>query len=262
VPFAVGSLLLFAAGLKVQQFFTSPPSANDGLFFSGWPLLVLMDVEIVCGLALLVGFVPRVTRRCCQLLFAGFSAFSVYQLAFGAKTCGCLGNLEVRPLAMISLDLVVFASLCSWRPMSCTPRYCSFVFLSVVVFALGLAPTAGWLASPESLPTVTVMPPSVDLGTSLQGDRIQFSLLLRNDSNQAALMVERFESSCPCLQPKERSLLLGPREERGLHLEVDLGKEPEFTGHLVIQLKGLTASGEGAFLTSVAVQVLPKTIVE
>jgi len=43
---------------------------------------------------------------------------------------------------------------------------------------------------------------------------------------------------------------------------VDLGKEPEFTGHLVIQLKGLTASGEGAFLTSVAVQVLPKTIVE
>jgi len=46
--------------------------------------VALIDVEVLCAGAVIFRFAPAVTRRVCQLLFAGFVVFSVYQADDGA----------------------------------------------------------------------------------------------------------------------------------------------------------------------------------
>ena len=91
IPYLVGAILGVAAVLKALQLLTEPQS-NDASLFPPWSPILLIQIELVCSLALLLGIRPVQTRRACFCLFSIFICVSTIGVIFGAKTCACFGN--------------------------------------------------------------------------------------------------------------------------------------------------------------------------
>ena len=76
-----GLLLLFAAGMKAWQLATVP-DLGEGVFHARWFNFLVVEFEIVLGLWLLFGFLPKQTRRLTIILFTGFAGVSLYNCTF------------------------------------------------------------------------------------------------------------------------------------------------------------------------------------
>lgn len=118
VRWTVGLLFIFSGLIK----------ANDPLglsykmqeFFEVWQIHVfdqytlLLSIamnlfEIVAGIALIVGFKPKLTLRCLLLLILFFTFLTGYALFSGKiKTCGCFGDcLPLTPLQSFIKDVML-----------------------------------------------------------------------------------------------------------------------------------------------------------
>jgi len=252
-PFVVGVLLMVAATLKAQQLFTDPPASAD-LQSSLWFRLLLIEVEAVTGLAMLLGFCLPFFRRAAQLLFAAFAAFSFYQLAFGAKSCGCMGSLEVAPAAMMIVDLVLFVALVVWRPAAQAPRRVAMAWPVALICLLALLPPFALLAAAPAGPDVEVTPAVLGLGVLKPGDRRECAFQVRNPGN-GVLEIDGIESSCPCLAVKTKSFVLGPQSQFVLAAEFDAVRKPDFRGAVLIQITGQTSAGRTVLLGQIDVEV-------
>jgi len=107
----LGLILLLAAGLKAHQLATDPlvtlaprPSALAPLPASLAPLLHsrpcligVVECELLFGLVLLSGILPRLTWALSLLCFGGFALISLYKGISGDATCGCFGRVPVNP---------------------------------------------------------------------------------------------------------------------------------------------------------------------
>jgi hypothetical protein len=255
-PYAVGGVLLLAAGLKAQQLILDTPAVN-GAFVPRWFRLLLVVFEVLLGVALLLGIWSHIARRVSQLLFSGFLVYSVVGLAFGARSCGCLGAVDLQPLAIAVLDLLVLVALWQWQPVSRAKRGVALVLPCIAVVALGLIPTWAWLAQAEASPGVEVSPAVLDLGNVLQGQKREFSLQIRNTTVEPTV-IDRLEFSCACLGSSQTHWVLEPLRLTTLPLALDLGKEPAFTGNLLVAVKGWKASGDIVFQAQVRIRVVAK----
>ncbi len=246
---------MLAAGLKTQQLLADV-QLGDGLLSSLWFRVLLIEVEADCGLALLLGVCLRFFRVATQVLFVAFIAFSACQTAFGAQSCGCLGRVHLAPMTMVGVDGVLLLGLCKWKPSNAKPGRVGLFRLAAIVGVFAFFPAVAWLAAGPTSHGVEVSPSLVDLGVLQQGERREFTVLLNNRRNET-VAVERMAASCPCLEAAEGRYVLAPRDELSLPLDLDLSKEPEFTGPLLIELRGWTALEEVAFVVRIELRVVP-----
>jgi hypothetical protein len=252
-PYLVGSLLLLAAALKVQHLLRPEQPTTDFLG-SRWFLVGLVDVEVLTGLALVLGFWRALTRSVCVLLFLGFLASSAYRVAAGAKSCACLGSVDVGPLAMTTLDAVVLAALWLWRPPLCAIGRKRFGLVAPLLMTSSVVLATSWFVWTDPKPLVTVFPSVVDLGTVSQGESQRFSVLLRNQ-HDVPITVTRVDVSCPCLIWRQANLSVEPFAELQLEFELDLAKEPTFVGALRVEVRGGVQGSQPSFVLVVKVDV-------
>ena len=118
---------------------------------------------------------------------------------------------------------------------------------------------AAILSRPEAPPLLEVNPQSVDLGIVAQGKPRIFRVWLNNLSPYP-VTIAQFQSSCPCLQFKDSAslpLAVQPHQQSVAEFHLDLRQQPQFCGDLLLDLRGITVSGEIAFATQVSLRVLP-----
>jgi hypothetical protein len=114
IPFALGALLLLAAGLKCHQLATEPVAEMD-LWTSRWFLIALSNYELLLGLWLLAGFWPRASRAVALISFAGFATIAFRKALIGEASCGCFGKIPVDPRYTLVLDVAAIFALVAWR---------------------------------------------------------------------------------------------------------------------------------------------------
>ncbi len=112
-------ILLAAALLKWHQLVTVP---NGSAFLFHSPAIATLFVvfELILSALLISGLFQRQVIGVSILLFSVFFVFQVWRLFSGHRTCGCFGQLEIRPEVSILLDLVVIGSLYNGRSSKLT----------------------------------------------------------------------------------------------------------------------------------------------
>ncbi len=122
-----------------------------------------------------------------------------------------------------------------------------------ILVLLAASPALAWAVYPAQ-PSGLMVPPLTDLGVVRQGQSSSFDLTLRNPLNRT-FVVDRLDSSCLCLTPRFMPVAIPPESEGRVSMELDLGKEPEFTGRLLIRIEGRDSSDHRMFQAQVAVKV-------
>jgi hypothetical protein len=115
IPGSVASVLLLASGLKAY-YLISGPILKTGLLTSKWFLIPTIELELIIALCLVLGILPRHTRRLAITLFFVFLGTSLYQAVIGRSTCGCFGEVHVSPWLTATMDAIVIIALICWRP--------------------------------------------------------------------------------------------------------------------------------------------------
>jgi hypothetical protein len=168
IRIALAVLLLTASALKGWQLATEPALGN-GLLDSRWLLIATVEFELLFGLWLLGGLLPKATWTAALTCFSLFTCVSFYKALSGHATCGCFGRVQVNPWYTTTLDLTVVLSLLRWRPRGLLFSFHDFTFarssgILAVWFCFGL-PAAFAMGSyrPASLS---------DVGDILGNDKI------------------------------------------------------------------------------------------
>jgi len=97
-------------------------------------------------------------------------------------------------------------------------------------------------------------PDPVDLGILSRGRSAVAKITLRNSSEQPAI-VQRIQTSCPCLHVERQSITLRPGESADLPVRFDSLDEPDFRGGLSIEVVGRGVTGGVVFATRVGVEI-------
>ncbi len=90
-----GAVLLAAAGLKAHVLATEP-TAEASLATSRWFLVLWVEVELLCGLALLCSANRRFTTALGVGCFGILAVVSALEAVAGDGNCGCFGKLSVH----------------------------------------------------------------------------------------------------------------------------------------------------------------------
>lgn len=249
LPRLVGSVLVAAALLKTYQFVAPPPSEEPL-----WITFLLVAVEVFCGLGLVTQWFPRSCRIASLVLFACFLAVALAKALSGAQSCACLGSVTLSPWLAVIFDVFALAALTGWQPTPTAPAPASNALRRIATLVLLAAvPIFAWAVYPAQASSL-VAEPLTNLGVLRQGQPSSFDLILRNPSNRT-IVVDSLETSCPCLAPRLIPVAIPPEGEVPLSMELDLRKEPAFTGRLQIQVEGRDPSRQKLFQTQVTVDV-------
>src|SRR5437879_1743428 len=100
-PLLAGTVLLSAGLLKVERLFSGRSSTGHTLDVSFLFDALFIEVEFAVGLALLFRIWPRLVRLTAMVLFAGFAVAGSLKAARGASSCGCFGDVILRPEAAV-----------------------------------------------------------------------------------------------------------------------------------------------------------------
>jgi len=87
------------------------PFLHSRLFLIG-----IVEFELLLGLLLLSGILPRFTWASSLICFGGFALVSLYRALSGDASCGCFGRVPVSPWYTAILDLAGVLALLAWRP--------------------------------------------------------------------------------------------------------------------------------------------------
>jgi hypothetical protein len=115
IPGSIAGVLLLASALKAY-YLISGPILKTGLLTSKWFLIPTIELELIIALCLLLGILPRHTRRLAITVFCIFLATSLYQAVIGRSTCGCFGEVHVSPWLTGTIDALAIVALICWRP--------------------------------------------------------------------------------------------------------------------------------------------------
>ena len=145
VRLALGLLLLAAAALKGQQL-AAEPVGGTGLLDSRLVLVAAVECELLFGLWLLSGLLPRATWMAACGCFGLFACVSLYKGLSGAASCGCFGRVAVNPWYTFALDTAAVLALLRFPPPRPLPS--SFILppssFAVLALFLLLGLPAGW----------------------------------------------------------------------------------------------------------------------
>jgi hypothetical protein len=126
------------------------------------------------------------------------------------------------------------------------------IFGLCFVLASVLAAAAG---SQIAAPRLVVSPAIIELGEVPAGGSKEAAFTITNPG-ASPLTVARVESSCPCLKIE---LPDGPIAPGGTALgcaRLDMRAEPDFTGAIGIEIKGMSRTGTVLFAVMVNVEVM------
>jgi hypothetical protein len=107
----------------------------------------------------------------------------------------------------------------------------------------------------HSNPPVLLDPDPIELGDLEPGRSAEAKLSLRNRGSETVVL-ERIETSCPCVSVSPASLRLHPGGAAELRVHFDPTDEPEFRGGLSVTLVGWGRPGAILFRTHVNVAVM------
>jgi hypothetical protein len=258
VPVVVAVVLVGAALFKIHGALTGPSDFRRdprGVLFQ----LLLIEVELLVGLALFFAIRPSLMRVAALGLFAVFLVAALLQAFAGARSCACLGRTEVAPWIMASLDACILVVLWYWKPVcpsASTRPFRWALFLGCCAFPALLPFLILGERGPErAYPGLVIARSEEDLGDVLQGATRAFELILRNPHAQE-ITVNAVESSCPCLHAQGLPWRFSAGEERSVKLKLELQNEPGFSGRLLLEVRGKAAKTE-AFHAQVKVRVVP-----
>lgn len=252
IPLIVGGILIIAAALKALQI-------TEGGFVGSearWLAPALVQVELLCGVSLFLTRFQSQARWAGVALFACFSVFSAAQTMSGAKSCGCLGNLNPQPGLIFGLDLIILAGLVFWRPEPCRLTCLDFRSIAPLASCLACYPILVCCASTLPYPRLQSNVPIVDLGNVKQGETCEAWFKLRNPHSKA-VGIHEVSTSCPCVKFVERTWTIASGTEGDFVLAVRLDEEPDFSGLLLVAITARTAGGDIAFAGKVRINVLP-----
>lgn len=247
---SVGIVLLTAAGLKGYQLSRSP-SATDPLFESRTVAVVSAAWEAVLGGWLLTGAWPALARLTAFGCFVVFAIAAVYLALAGRDSCGCFGLVRVVPWATFGLDIALIGLLAAARPSAQRFQPVSVLAVSVIVVGGG-----GWLWINRAEAQLDVQPPVVDLGAIVRGQRAVAEVRI---SNPTADLIEwdRIETSCPCISLRIQANSVDPGGSALAVVIFDSSVEPDYTGDLGVDVKGVGFDGRPVLRFQVRVRVSP-----
>ncbi|MCY2927556.1 MAG: hypothetical protein NT031_19375, partial [Planctomycetota bacterium] len=142
VRWALGLLLLVAAGLEGYRLVTEPTAEKD-VFSYRWVLMGVVEFEILLGIWLLTGVYKRLAWLVTLTCFAVFTGVTLTKGLHGEASCGCFGKVEVNPWYTFVLDVAAVLALAIFRPnlrrVARVPHYRIRMGLGLaVVIAAGL----------------------------------------------------------------------------------------------------------------------------
>jgi uncharacterized membrane protein YphA (DoxX/SURF4 family) len=160
-----GSLLVFSGlvkaidplGLayKMQEFFEAwaqsgfLPSVMEQLGHAALTFsFVIITLEVAVGVALILGWKPKITSSILLLLIVFFTFLTSYVLLSGKiKACGCFGDcIPLTPIQTFCKDLLllVLAILLLWKHRQFTPLLKPLPMLSLLMMAIAFTPALQW----------------------------------------------------------------------------------------------------------------------
>ena len=111
----VAAIILTAAFMKSWQLATTP-SLGEGLLHARWFNIAVVQYEILFGIWLLVGLMPKLTWLVSIGCFSAFALVSLYKALLGEASCGCFGAAIVNPWYTMTFDLILVGLLIVVRP--------------------------------------------------------------------------------------------------------------------------------------------------
>ncbi len=102
----VAAVLLIAASLKAHQLATTP-SLGDGILEARWFNIFVVEFELLFGIWLVFGLLPKLTWLASVGLFSLFATVSAFKGLMGEASCGCFGEVTINPWLMAAFDLGV-----------------------------------------------------------------------------------------------------------------------------------------------------------
>jgi hypothetical protein len=106
--------LLCAGLLKAEgQKNLAGPIVSD---YASWSVAVLIQFELFLGVWLLTGSYYRLARRVGIGTFIVFAVVAAMKVIAGSESCGCFGEVHVRPWVALSVDLCATCALLMLRP--------------------------------------------------------------------------------------------------------------------------------------------------
>jgi hypothetical protein len=256
VAILTGLILLFASLMKelalADTTISQPWPSID------WRLSLAASVfELFLGVWLIAGIFPTTVRRVALVCFLGFAGVALFKAIRGEVSCGCFGGIAVAPWLVFVLDVAIVSALLRFPPVASNRpvdgvriRLASGVVVLAVAFGVG----AGW--GRDGRMPLRAVPDRIDLGEVRQGGIASGQLELVNDG-RAPVQMASFRSSCPCLTATLPEWELMPGETTVVQLLLDMSREPQFTGRLGIELRGVSAGSQ-----SEAFRVVVKARVE
>jgi hypothetical protein len=245
IPMAVGSVLLCAGLMKVLYPGRSPP------FDSSWSYVLW----------------PAIIRPFCLILFTGFAAFSWIRAREGAVSCGCFGRVTLAPWLAFFLDVGVIVALVLWRPQRqglkpLTPasqirQRFRLGFLSLFVPLAVFPGVLAWRYDGPNDLSLTAQPRTLNLGTISQGEAVSAAFLLHNQSSDL-VSLGSVRASCPCLTLSFPSHLIKSGATAKGRAHLNMAREPEFAGNLIIEVEGHDTDSKPAFRLLVQATILPE----
>jgi hypothetical protein len=97
---------------------------------------------------------------------------------------------------------------------------------------------------------------TINFGTVRQRGQKQAEVVFSNPT-LTTVNVANIWSSCPCLEVELSPSKVGPSETASARINLNLAEEPDFTGHLRMQVEGRTTEGRLAVSLEIRVTVSP-----
>jgi hypothetical protein len=241
VYFALGFILLVAAILKGHQLWADP-FAVDPVFSSRAIAVLAAHAEGVLGWWLLWGSFPGTTRAIALVCFLLFLVVSLHQGFSGKTSCGCFGQVPVRPWVMVAFDLgavVLLAIFPPPVPSSQAPRR----GLALAGLVLAVSQLTMWLLYSIDKPSQLIVDPrTVNLGVMAQADRREGVVSFTNPGSEEVHM-GKVVTSCPCLRVTILEPDVRPRTTVVGKIVIDLTREPNFVGEMGATVSIFTSAG-------------------
>ena len=163
IPIAFGVVLLLAAYLKATALVTAPPPVEGGIDLAslfGWAAVA---VEGALAAWLLLGLAPLAAWRTAVVVLAVFTIVSGGYALLGKQSCGCFGDVAVRPAWVFVLDLGFLTAFLWLKPRpggDARPGVATFRVAVTAAVACGLAASLVVDAARVEARTVYADPPA------------------------------------------------------------------------------------------------------
>ena len=223
IAWLLGLLLLAAAGLKLYGLSVST-MPQSGWFGQSWVQLLAAEWELVLGLWLLCGAMPKASWFAAVATFLVFAAVSGSLGLDGAESCGCLGAVQTNPWWAFAVDVFALFLLIASRPTYAhdfAPSAGHVSMIGAVAFLLSIltGASAYFFGSPEVAmarlrgESITVDPRQLDFGSGPVATTLESRVELHNWTD-GPIHVYGGTSDCTCVATSDLPLTVPAQNTR------------------------------------------------